>query len=36
MSRVAVLLRVYAKCIAGRDQIARKRIEDALRDDENS
>ena len=32
---VAVLLRVYAKCIAGRDQVARKRIEDALRDDEN-
>jgi integrase len=29
---VAVLLRVYAKCIAGRDQIARRRIEEALRE----
>jgi integrase len=29
---VAVLLRVYAKCISGRDTIARQRIEDALRD----
>jgi len=27
-----VLLRVYAKCIHGRDEINRKRIEDALRD----
>jgi integrase len=32
---VAVLLRVYAKCIAGRDKIARQRIEEALRDDED-
>ena len=31
---VEVLLRVYAKCIHGRDQINRKLIEDALRDDE--
>jgi integrase len=30
---VEVLLRVYAKCIHGRDRINRKRIEDALRDD---
>ena len=28
---VAVLLRVYAKCISGHDTIARQRIEDALR-----
>jgi hypothetical protein len=28
-----VLLRVYAKCIHGRDMINRKLIEDALRDD---
>jgi len=27
---VQVLLQVYAKCIAGRDEIARRRIEDAL------
>lgn len=27
---VAVLLRVYAKCIDGQDQIARRRIEEAL------
>ena len=27
---VAVLLRVYAKCIDGQDQIAKRRIEDAL------
>jgi integrase len=32
---VAVLLRVYAKCISGRDTIARQRIEDALRDDDS-
>ena len=31
---VEVLLRVYAKCIHGRDRINRKLIEDALRDDE--
>jgi integrase len=30
---VDVLLRVYAKCIHGRDQFNRQRIEDALRDD---
>jgi hypothetical protein len=29
---VAVLLRVYAKCIDGQDQIARRRIEEALRE----
>jgi hypothetical protein len=28
---VAVLLKVYAKCIDGQDQIAKRRIEDALR-----
>jgi integrase len=31
---VEVLLRVYAKCIHGRDKINRKLIEDALRDDD--
>ena len=31
---VEVLLRVYAKCIHGRDKINRKLIEDALRDGE--
>jgi integrase len=31
---VDVLLRVYAKCIHGRDQLNRQRIEDALRDDD--
>jgi hypothetical protein len=30
---VGVLLRTYVKCIAGRDVINRRRIEDALRDD---
>ena len=29
---VAVLLRVYAKCIDGQDQLAKRRIEDALRE----
>jgi hypothetical protein len=29
---VAVLLKVYAKCIDGQDQIAKRRIEDALGD----
>jgi integrase len=29
---VAVLLRVYAKCIDGQDQIAKRRVEDALRE----
>ena len=29
---MAVLLKVYAKCIDGQDQIAKRRIEDALRD----
>jgi integrase len=33
---VAVLLRVYAKCISGRDTVARQRIEDALRSDDPS
>jgi hypothetical protein len=28
---VAILLKVYAKCIDGQDQIAKRRIEDALR-----
>jgi integrase len=32
---VAVLLRVYAKCIDGQDQLAKRRIEDALRDPED-
>jgi hypothetical protein len=27
-----VLLKVYAKCIDGQDQIAKRRIEDALRE----
>lgn len=31
---VAVLLRVYAKCIDGQDQIAKRRIEDVLRESE--
>ena len=31
---VAVLLRVYAKCISGRDTIARQRIAQALRSDD--
>jgi integrase len=31
---VDVLLRVYAKCIHGRDQLNRQRIEDALRDED--
>lgn len=29
---VAVLLRVYARCIDGQDQITKRRIEDALRE----
>jgi hypothetical protein len=29
---VAILLKVYTKCIDGQDQIAKRRIEDALRD----
>ena len=29
---VAILLEVYAKCFGGQDQIAKWRIEDALRD----
>jgi integrase len=32
---VQVLLRTYAKCIVGQDTIARRRIEEAFRDDEN-
>jgi integrase len=32
---VPVLLRTYAKCIHGREELNRKRIEDALRDDED-
>jgi integrase len=31
---VAVLLKVYAKCIAGQDELAKRRIEEALRDSE--
>jgi hypothetical protein len=31
---VAVLLKIYAKCIDGQDQIAKRRIEDALREPE--
>jgi integrase len=31
---VAVLLRVYVRCITGRDEIAKKRIEEALRLDD--
>ena len=33
---VAVLLRIYAKCIDGQDQIAKRRIEDALRDPDDA
>ena len=32
---VAVLLRVYAKCIDGQDQIAKRRIEEALRESDD-
>jgi hypothetical protein len=31
-----MLMRVYAKCIHGRDEINRKRIEDALRYDDRA
>ncbi len=31
---VEVLLRVYAKCVTGRDELNRRRIEEALRDDD--
>jgi integrase len=31
---VAVLLRVYVRCVAGRDEIARKRIERAFEEDD--
>jgi hypothetical protein len=30
---VDVLLRVYARCVAGREKINRRRIEEAFRDD---
>src|SRR5271157_1850334 len=33
---VAVLLKVYAKCIDGQDQIAKRRIEDALRESDDT
>jgi integrase len=33
---VAVLLKVYAKCIDGQDQIAKRRIEDALRESDEA
>lgn len=32
---VAVLLRIYAKCIDGQDQLAKRRIEDALRESDD-
>ena len=32
---VAVLLRVYAKCISDREELNRRRIEEALHDDEH-
>jgi hypothetical protein len=31
-----VLLNVYAKCIDGQDQIAKRRIEDALRETDDA
>jgi len=31
---VQVLLRVYAKCIHGREELNRQRIDEALRDEE--
>jgi integrase len=31
---LAVLLRVYATCISGQDGAARRRIEEAMRDDD--
>jgi hypothetical protein len=31
---VDVLLRIYAKCIVGQDEAAKRRISDALKDDE--
>ncbi|MGH3342104.1 MAG: hypothetical protein ACRDPK_04315 [Carbonactinosporaceae bacterium] len=31
---MTVLLRVYVRCIAGRDEIAKKRIERALEDED--
>jgi hypothetical protein len=33
---VEVLLRVYAKCIVGRDKLNRRLIEEALRDDNDA
>ena len=33
---MAILLKVYAKCIHGQDHIARRRIEDALGEPEES
>src|SRR5208282_93206 len=33
---VAVLLKVYAKCIDGQDQIAKQRIEDALAESDDA
>jgi hypothetical protein len=32
---VDVLLRIYAKCLAGQDEIARRRISEALREADN-
>jgi len=32
---VAVLLKVYAKCVDGQDAIARRRIDEALRDQDS-
>jgi hypothetical protein len=30
---VEVLLRIYAKCVAGQDELAKRRISEALRQD---
>jgi hypothetical protein len=30
---VGVLLRIYAKCVAGQDELAKRRISEALRQD---
>ena len=33
--RVEVLLRIYASCIEGQDEVAKRRIEEALREEED-
>lgn len=33
---VDVLLRIYAKCIDGQDEVAKRRISDALSDDDTA